>query len=853
MIVSTKLYIPHVRNSLVCRPRLMSKLDEGRSAKLTLVSAHAGYGKTTALSEWAKQCSEPVAWVSLDNQDNDWIRFWSYMTTSIEMRVPGYGQRIFPLLEKGTSVQYERVISEILNELNALSSELIFILDDFHLIELPAIHHSFIYLIDHLPPHIHIYIASRTDLMMPTARLLARGELFQINIQDLRFQLDEGLNFFHDTTDLLLSKEQVTELFKQTEGWVTGMQLAAISLKRSDNIAESIHRFSGQHHHISDYLLEEVLRHQSESLREFLLNTSILNRLNHSLCQAVTGQLNAQEQLEKLEQLNLFIIPLDDNRNWYRYHHLFSEFLRRVLWESDPGQWEQAHIRAAYWLENAGFDEEAVEHYLEGKQYTDVVRLIEKNLHTLMQSKSVTLNRWVSVLPDNSFAEKPMIEMFYISILLGVGEWEAAFRRVKQAELWFQALHDKLPGTEWNQVIGNIYFFCAVTSYLQKDLVQTSEYFELVERYMPEGSLFQTMGRNRFQGYDSFDDHLAFIDDLHAADTFLVKWIKVWKKKKVYPFIGYLYASYSKLLYEWNRLDEAEFYVNQALGRKDIEPFARIVIHNTISAARIKQAKGDPDGALALLTKVKSQIDSPDYELFMVKIEAEEAIHSLQQGSSEYALDWMGRYEMAHTNEVSMVRVAEHLALARVLGECGRTEEALDLLERLHLLLMKEDRLRDRIKVLILQSMTLQRVSQTEHALVALEGALHLGEPEGYIRSFIDEGPMMGVLLSIYLKDQQTNSRLRNPLQVSLTYVKQLLQVMNITPEDELSLKEILTEQETKIIRLIGNGLSNKEVAYDLSIKGETVKSHIKNVYRKLRVSNRVQALQRAKELNILD
>ena len=853
MIVSTKLYIPHVRNSLVSRPRLMNKLDEGRSAKLTLVSANAGYGKTTALSEWAKQCSELVAWVSLDHQDNDWIRFWSYITTSIEERVPGYGQTIFPLLEKGSSIQWEIVITAILNELNGLSNELIIILDDFHSIELPVIHHSFIYLIDHLPSHIHVYIASRNDLAIPTARLLATGELYRINIQDLRFQLDEGFNFFRDTTDLSLTNEQVTELYKQTEGWVSGLQLAAISLKRSDNIAESIDRFSGQHHHISDYLLEEVLRHQSETLREFLLNTSILNRMNSSLCKAVTGQVNAQEQLERLEQLNLFIIPLDDNRNWYRYHHLFSEFLRRLLSESDPGQWEQAHIRAAYWLENEGFDEEAVEHFLEGKQYSDVVRLIEKNLQTLMQSKSVTLNRWVSVLPDNSFAEKPMIEMFYISILLGVGEWEAAFRRVKQAELWFHALQDKLPEMEWHQIMGNIYFFCAVTSYLQKDLVRTSEYFELVERYMPEGSFFQTMGRNRFQGYDSFDDHLAFINDLHAADAFLVKWIRLWKKKKVYPFIGYIYASYSKLLYEWNRLEEAEFYVNQALRRKDIEPFARIVIHNTISASRIKQAQGDPDGALEVLRKVKSQIDSPDYELFMVKIEAEEAILSLQQGSSEYALDWVDKYKLAHTDEVSMGRVAEHLALARVLGECGRTEEALDLLGRLNLLLRKEDRLRDRIKVLILQSMTLQRANQTEKALVPLESALHLAEPEGYIRSFLDEGPMMGELLSNYLKGQQTNSRLRNPLLVSLTYVKYLLEVMNITPEDELSLKEILTEQETKIIRLLGNGLSNKEVAYDLSIKGETVKSHIKNVYRKLRVSNRVQALQRAKELNILD
>jgi LuxR family transcriptional regulator, maltose regulon positive regulatory protein len=361
----------------------------------------------------------------------------------------------------------------LLNELNRLSSELVIILDDYHFIEFSAIHRSLIYLLEHLPSHIHLYIASRTDLAIPTARLLAKGELHRIVMQDLRFQLDEGLVFFRDTTDLLLTKEQVTQLFHQTEGWISGLQLAAISLKRSDNIADSIHQFSGQQHHISDYLLEEVLHHQSEQMRAFLLETSILSRMNRSLCQAVTGQMNSQEQLERLEQLNLFIISLDDQRNWYRYHHLFSDFLQRILSRTDPEKWVQAHIHAAFWLENHGFDEEAVEHFLEGKQYADAVRLIEKNFLTLMQSKSVALNRWVSVLPENSFAEKPMIEMFNISVLLGVGEWEAAFRRVEQAKIWFQALQGKLTVVEWNQVMGNIYFFCAVTSYLQKDLVLT--------------------------------------------------------------------------------------------------------------------------------------------------------------------------------------------------------------------------------------------------------------------------------------------------------------------------------------------------------------------------------------------
>jgi LuxR family maltose regulon positive regulatory protein len=359
------------------------------------------------------------------------------------------------------------------------------------------------------------------------------------------------------------------------------------------------------------------------------------------------------------------------------------------------------------------------------------------------------------------------------------------------------------------------------------------------------------VGRNRYQGYDSFDDFLAHINDLHAADAFLLKWITTWENKKEYPFIGCLYASYCKLLYEWNRLDEAELYASQVLGRKDMQPFARILIHIAFSASRIQQAKGNPNRASELLEQLKSQIDSPDYELFMLKIEAEQACLSLQQGSLQDALDWMQRCGLAHTDEVSLNRMVEHLTLARVLVAGERMDEALYLLERLNRLVGKEDLLRDRIRVVIVQSVALQRLGQTEAAILQLETALHLAEPEGYIRSIIDEGPVMAELLSAYWNVQQGSLLRDNPL-VSLAYVEQLLQALNVTPEEELPPKEILTGQETKVLLLITGGLSNKEIAIRLNITVETVKFHIKNVYRKLGVNNRVQALQRAKELMVL-
>ncbi|GAB6991822.1 LuxR C-terminal-related transcriptional regulator [Paenibacillus pini] len=850
MIVATKLHFPHGRSTLVDRPRLIRKLNEGMQTKLTHVSAQAGYGKTTVLSEWVKQYDGLVAWLSLDKQDNDWVQFWSYVIASIQEKIPQFAQMLGPIIKSGNKVSSESAIAALLNELYHLSSELVIILDDYHVIELPAINHSITYLLEHLPSHIHIFIASRTELTIPTTRLLAKGEFTQIVIKDLRFQLDEGISFFQDVTDLSLTKEQVMQLFHQTEGWISGLQLAAISLKRSDNISETIQQFSGQQHHISDYLLEEVFYQQTEQVRSFLLKTSILSRMNYSLCQAVTGQKNSQEQLEQLEQLNLFIIPLDDYRNWYRYHHLLSDFLEQILLRTDPNQWLEVHIHAANWLESHGFDEEAVEHYFAGKQTQDVVRLIEKNLHTLVQSKSVVLIRWVSVLPENSFAEKPMIELFYISVLLGVGEWKIAFSRIEQARIRFQALQGKMSDVEWNQIMGNIYFFCSVASYLQKDLERTSVYLEWVEQYLPEGSFFQTMGRNRYQGYESFDDPLVLIDDLHAVDRFLSKWVTIWEHKNDYPFFGYLVASYSKLLYEWNRLDEAEHYIGQVLGRKDMEPFARILIHIAFSASRIQQAKGNGHRASEILTQLKLQIDSPDYDLFMLKIEAEQACLAVRQGSMQDASDWLARCGLTYADEIIPNRMAEYLSLARVLIGCERIAESLYLLERIYLVLSSEDGLRDRIKVLMMQSMALHQLGETEAMHIHLENALHLAEPEGYIRSFVDEGPMMADMLITYL-ELQKGLRLRT-LPVSLSYIKHLLQALNVEPSEESSHKGILTDQEAKVLGLIAEGMSNKEIAHCLNITGETVKFHIKNIYRKLDVNNRVQALQSAKELRIL-
>ncbi|WP_182914376.1 LuxR C-terminal-related transcriptional regulator [Paenibacillus sp. 1011MAR3C5] len=847
MMISSKLKIPLTGRTLVPRPRLMRKLDEGLHAKLTLVSAPAGYGKTTALSDWVKQSSALAAWISLDKLDNDWSQFWSCMITSIGSAIPGFGHSISFLPEKETAESYETAMWSLLGEMNQIADELVIILDDFHFIELPVIQESFRYLLDQLPRHIHFYIASRRDLAIPTARLLAQGAFHPVTMQDLRFELDEGMMYFRDTADLSLTKEQVTELCQQTEGWVSGLQLAAIRLRRSANIAESIRQFTGQQEQIADYLLEEVFRHLAAPLREFLLKTSILSRMNASLCHAVTGHMNSQDHLERLEHLKLFIIPLDEQRSWYRYHHMFAEFLQRMAARTNPEQRQQAHVCAANWLEEHAHDEEAVEHYIKGGRAEDAVRLIEKNLSEFIHTKSSVLMNWIAALPARSYTDKPMIEMFYISVQLTGGEWSSALQRAEQAHIRYLARQGQWPEAEWKIIMGNIYFFCGILSYLQRDLLRTSMYFERLDEYFLEenhGGYFHTMGRTRYQGEDKFNDLLTLNHDLQAIEPFLLRWLKAWEDKEYFPFIGYLYVTYCKLLYEWDRLEEAEQYLAQAMQRADLPSYVQIWVQLICISARLQLKLGHPGQASKQLLQLKYTIESPDYELIMCKIEAEQANLALCQGSYDVALDWAEECGLAPTDRVSMNRMSEYLILARVLAAGGRSEEAISLLEKLYRVIDKDNRLRERIRVLIVQCIAHHYSGQAETALVKLGTALQLAESGRYIRSFADEGPVMAELLSLYLK-KQLDGKLP---QVTLAYIKQLLHALHSSKQDEAWLKGVLTGQEIKVLQLIKDGLLNKEIAHKLNITTETVKFHLKNIYRKLGAHNRVQAVQLANQ-----
>jgi LuxR family maltose regulon positive regulatory protein len=455
--------------------------------------------------------------------------------------------------------------------------------------------------------------------------------------------------------------------------------------------------------------------------------------------------------------------------------------------------------------------------------------------------KGGVLSRWFSVLPESCYEGKPSVQFLYLKALTESGEVELADTRLRTIE-------DKLSGPEWKPFVGTFLYLSAYVSLYRRDILRTTEYLEKFDRHMPEGSYMQMIQANTCT--TNYDTLLVFFDDLQVADEFFKKWINVWENRDHYPFVGFFYVAYSLLLYEWNRLEEAEDYVERALRQKSLQPYALILVNASIYAARISQARRDSAKAFELLEQVKPKIDSPDKSIFIQRLDAEKAHLSLANGSFDYVAAWLQSCGLNHNDAIPQNRIREYLHLASALIEFGYLDEAIGLLERLYRIVNDEDRLRDKVKVSIVQSIAFHRKGEAKNALMKLEAALQLAEPGGFIRSFIEEGARMDELLTQYLHIRQHNL-IGNSTHVSLSYVNMLLQVMKVHMIGS-PISGALTRQELKIVQMIGMGLSNKQIAEQTQVKAETVKSHLKNIYRKLGVNSRIQALQRGKEMDLL-
>ena len=442
-ILSTKLYIPMPRTNVVLRPRLIERLNAGLDRKLTLISVSAGFGKTTLVSEWVAACERPIAWLSLDEGDNDTTRFFTHLVAALKTIEENIGESVVSSLNSTQQPSTESILTVLLNEITTIPYKFVLVLDDYHVIDSKRIDDGLNFLLEHLPPQMHLVISTREDPQFHIGRLRARGHLTELRATDLRFTPSEAAAFLNQVMDLDLSTDEITALETRTEGWITGLQLAALSMQGRKDIPAFIRAFAGDNRYVLDYLVEEVLQRQPDHVRSFLLQTSILNRLNGPLCDAVTGQNEGNTMLETLLRGNFFVVPLDDSRHWYRYHHLFAEVLFAHLREEQPDLVTTLHRRASTWYKQHGSVADAIRHALAAEDFAQAADLVELAWPEMRRSKQdATVLRWMKALPQELFHFRPVLSVEYAWALLACGELEAVEGRLQSAERWLETTTD---------------------------------------------------------------------------------------------------------------------------------------------------------------------------------------------------------------------------------------------------------------------------------------------------------------------------------------------------------------------------------------------------------------------------
>jgi LuxR family transcriptional regulator, maltose regulon positive regulatory protein len=918
-ILATKLYIPPPRPKIVLRPRLIERLNDSLHRKLTLISASAGFGKTTLVSEWVASCGQPVAWLSLDEGDNDPAHFLIYFVSALQtlaLRSPRGGSKVEGVATKlGEGVlgalqspqppSAESILTALINEITTIPDNFIFVLDDYHIIDSKPVDNALTFLLEHLPPQMHLVITTREDPNLPLARLRARGQLTELRAADLRFTPAEAADFLNQMMGLNLSAENIAALEKRTEGWIAGLQLAALSMQGRSDAASFIKSFTGSHHFILDYLVEEVLQRQPEHVRNFLLQTAILDRLSSPLCDAVTGQEDGRGMLEALERGNLFVIPLDDQRQWYRYHHLFAEVLQAHLREAQPDRVSTLHRRASEWYEQNGLRSDAIRHALAAKNFEGAAGLIELAWPTVEDgSLSTKWLGWVKAIPDVLIRARPVLSVWYAYALLVSGEMEAAEARLTDAERWLEPADNmnerpKNPAAEMVVVdeeqfrslpatiaLGRAYHAQALgdmpgaMTYARRALDLTPEANHLKRgqatallglTYWASGDL--EAADRTFAGYtmmlrtagnilDAISTTYVLADIrmalgcLHEAVSTLEQLLQfvVDQGEPMPPDTAGLYRGLGELYRERGDLEAAAQHLQRSkeLGEKAELPGWRY--RWCTAQARLNETQGNLDGALALLDEAERlyiRTPLPDF----CPISAMKARIWVAQGRLTKALEWVREQGLSVDDVPSYLREFEHVTLARVLiaryksdRGTGSIHETIGLLERLLQAAEEGGRMGSVIEILALLALAHAAQGDIPPALVSLERALTLAEPEGYVRLFVDEGVPMAELLT-RMKDESGRMK---------AYIHKLLAAFGNTNEFHPSsfipqpLVEPLSQRELKVLKLIAQGLSNREIGERLFLALSTVKGHNQKIFDKLQVQSRTEAIARARELGLL-
>jgi LuxR family maltose regulon positive regulatory protein len=906
-VLETKLYVPRSRRGLVLRPRLTERLDRGTTSKLVLVSAPAGFGKTTLLAEWlaappaARAGERLAAWLSLDRGDNDSASFWAYVIAALRTVASGVGESALALLDAPQPPPIETVLTTLLNDLGAVAAEIVLVLDDYQVIDAREVQEGMAFLLDHLPPWLHVVIASRADPVLPLARMRARGELAEIRAAELRFTADEAAAYLNEMMGLQLTARDVAALEERTEGWIAALQLAALSMQGRDDVAGFIAGFAGDDRYVVDYLAEEVLARQSDRVQAFLLQTSILDRLSGPLCDAVTGQGGGKGMLEALDRGNLFLVPLDDRRRWYRYHQLFADVLQARLQDEQPGQVPDLHRRASEWHEQSGELPGAVRHALAAGDFGRAAGLVELAIPAVRRTRQeATLRGWLEVLPDEVVQARPVLSVYFAGALLISGEVDGVEGRLRDAERWLRPApggreepQEPSPGMvvadeeEYRRLPATIELYRAGQALALGDAPGTVRHAQraielaLDDDHLCRASAAGLLGLVYWGSGDLEAGHRAYsaceeglrragfvadtlgcsiaLADIRSTQGRLGEALRTFEQAlrlageqggSVLRGTADMYVGMSEIARERDDLQAATELLlrSQELGEHAGLPQNRY--RWRVAMARVREAEGDLLGALDLLNEAERLYVS-DFFPNVRPVPALRARVWIALGRLGEALGWAREPGLSVDDDLSYLREFEHITLARLLlaryqGERAEPSlhQAARLLDRLLSAAEEGGRTGRVIEILVLRALTHQALGDIPAALGVLDRAVTLAEPEGYIRVFADERPPITSLLRAAVKQGPRRD-----------YARRLLAAASGIEHNgptEQALIEPLSERELDVLRLLGSDLDGPAIARELVVSLNTLRTHTKNIYAKLAVTNRRAAVRRAAELHLL-
>jgi LuxR family transcriptional regulator, maltose regulon positive regulatory protein len=857
-----------------------------------------GFGKTSLLGDWARRSQRPVAWLSLDEGDNDPTRFWRYAAAALDRVRPGIGGQVAAMLE-GPQPSSEAVVTALLNALVMQTERLTLVLDDYQVIEAPPIHHSLGFLLDRLPAQLRVVVASRADPPLPLPRLRARGQLVELRERDLRFTADETAVLLREA-GLDLPSASLTALVARTEGWVAGLQLAGLSLHGHADPAGFVASFSGSHRYVLDYLTEEVLARQPEDVVRFLLETSVLARLSGPLCDAVTGRTDSQQLLESIERANLFLVPLDEVRGWWRYHHLFADLLQARLQQTSPDRAAPLHHKAAAWCQRQGLVDETIDHALGAGEAEWAAQLVEQHARARFQrGEGATVDRWLSALPAGLIRARPRLSLAGAIWALIGGRVDEVEPLLATAERAYAARDEPAEGPVSGDA--NVPAMLAILRaelarqhgdpdrtivFAQQALSHVGEDDRLL-RYLvgwnlavaallqgrvdDAGPALADVAGDRWLARDSYNALRACytLSQVQRAQGRLGAALATCREgleraaaagRPSLPAAGVAHVGLAEVLRERGELDEALRHASEGVALCRQLPYAQWQVTGLAALAWTRQACGDQPGALEAIGEAERVLPRREVVADLIfPVAVQRARLLLAQGEVAAAAHWVRERGLGAGDEPSYAREREYLILARVLLAEQTPDRALPLLERLHASAMAQGRTGSVIQVRVLQALALAAGADRAGGLDALAEALALAWPEGFVRVFVDEGAPMATLLAALLAPGTT--RPSAVPEIPPDYLRRLGERfeqgrVGVSGRGRRGaapgLVESLSDRELEVLELVAAGKPNQAIADELVVALDTVKKHVTHILDKLGVDNRTKAVTRARELGLL-